>query len=634
MNRHHALALLLCLTLLIASGCEQSSIAEQEQIKTRQTLEAATPSQTPSPTSTPAPSATPGPSATAAPSPTTAPSPSATATSSPTLTPLPSTATPNPALAKFSLCSQTAGEADDGRFSAKLTGITTTLEPAFERVTIGLAIPGESAAPHANARCLSAAADMDSAQSGYRLLIDLDGWLHDDLFKASTISPTTALSGTTILKSLTLRSDPNAAAGATLAFGLEQPLPFRLALEKNPDRLILEVGKTGAIAANNDMLSLPASGDAKPEAPLFYLQGGDVWSFAAGKATNLTTDTRAGQYGDVSALAASAATKQVVFCATAPGADVGDRVAPRSMWIMDFDGKNAQALALKDQSCADPAFAPDGKTIAFTVDETGANPPRLSIWTIGADGSAEQRLTAADDEWSRFGAQWLDDKRLVYAAAAEDGRSTLFIRTDTGAEQDIGADLIKGEVYQSLGRPLAAPDGSAIAIEALRANDAGADLLLIRPDGTPVTIAVPTPTQTQSSSSGTSQPPVQPVPIGPFTNGYWNRPLAWGANGTLFYLNSDCSSEVAQSYTIHSHVLETGADRVVAIGATLGGIGSFTVNGKGLAYVTLDRTPLGARGPLKLDPDSPSTLWFWDIGGSGARAKLTTAQSAISDLTP
>src|SRR6266542_2559956 len=589
MNRHHALVLLLCVTLLIASGCEQSSIAEQEQIKTRQTLEAATPSQTPSPTGTPAPSATPGPSPTAAPSP---------------------TATPNPALAKFSLCSQTSGQTDGGRFSAKIVGITTTLEPAFERVTIGLSLSGESAAPHAIARCLSATADTDAAQAGYRVLIDLDGWLHDDLFKASTISPTTALSGTTILKSVTLRSDSNAAAGATLAFGLEQPLPFRLALEKNPDRLILEIGRTGAIAANNDMLSLPASSDAKTEAPLFYLQGGDVWSFAGGKASNLTTDTRAGQYGDVSALAVSAAAKQIAFCATAPGADVGDRGAPRSMWVMDFDGKNAQALPLKDQSCAEPAFAPDGKTIAFTVDETGANPPRLSIWTIGADGSSEQRVTAADDEWSRFGAQWLDNKRLVYAAAAEDGRSTLFLRTDTGAEQDIGADVVKGDIYESLGRPLVAPDGSAIAIEGLRADKAGADLLLFDAAGAPLT------TQGQINS------------------GYWNRPLAWSADGTLIYLNSECASEIVQSYTVHARALKTGADRVVAVGATLGGIGNFTANGKGLAYVTLDRAPAGARGPLQIDADSPSTLWFWDIGGNGARAKLATTQSAISDLAP
>jgi hypothetical protein len=609
MNRHHALALLLCVILLITAGCEQSSIAEQEQIKTRQTLEATTPSATPAPTNTPAPTATIGPSSTPAPTNTPAPTSTPSPTASPTTTPLPPTATPNPALAKFSLCSQTAGEADGGRFSAKITGITTTVEPAFERLTIGLAIPGESAAPHASARCISAAADSEPAAAGYRLLIDLDGWLHDDLFRASTISPTAALSGTTVLKSLSYRFDANAAAGATLALGLEQPLPFRMTLEQNPARLVLEVGKTGAVAANNDMLSLPPTGNAKPTAPLFYLQGGDVWTFADGKATNLTKDARAGQFGDVSALTASPATKQLAFCASAPGADVGDRGSPQSLWVIGFDGKNAQSLALRDQSCAEPAFSPDGKTIALTVDETGAVPARLSIWTIGADGSGEQRVTAPNDEWSRYGAQWLDAKRLVYAAAAEDGRSTLFVRTDAGAEQDIGADLVKGEIYSALGRPLAAADGSAIAVEAIRANGSGADLLLIDSTGAPIA------SQNQINA------------------GYWSRPLAWSADGTLYYLNTACPSEAAQSYTLRTRVLKSGADQPVAAGTTLGGIGSFSASAGGLAYVTLDRAAAGPRGPLQIDPSSPSTLWFWNIGGGG-RAKLASAPSAIGELAP
>jgi len=42
-----------------------------------------------------------------------------------------------------------AGEADGGRFSARITGITTTVEPSLERVTIGLAVPSDSAPPHA-----------------------------------------------------------------------------------------------------------------------------------------------------------------------------------------------------------------------------------------------------------------------------------------------------------------------------------------------------------------------------------------------------------------------------------------------------------------------------------------------------
>jgi hypothetical protein len=611
MNRHHALVLLCCLVLLFVAGCEQTSIAQQEQIKSFETLQASTPSTTPTSTETPTPTSTPTPTMTVGPSPTPTVTPTPTPTAVPTATPLPPTPTPNPALANFSLCNQTAGETDGGRFSAKITGITTTIEPAFERVTIGLAVPGDSAPPHANASCLSAADEPPGgAASGYIVHVDLDGWLHDDAFKATTISPTRALSGTTVLKSLNERFDQNAAAGATLAFGMEQPLPFRLALEKDPYRLILEIAKTGAVGANNDMLSLPATSSARPSGPLFYLQDGDIWKFADGKATNLTKDARQDNYGDITALDANLTAGRVAFCAIASGADVGDQLAPSVLWSIDLDGKDARALAVRSRTCADPTFAPDGKTLAFAADETGATPPRLSIWTVSAGGGDEQRVTAADDEWSRFGPRWLDGSRLVYAAVSEDGRSTLFVRTANGAEQDIGADLVKGDTYKSLGRPLAAPDGSAIAVEGQRANADGADLLLI--DATGAALA--------------NQ--------GPIGSGYWNRPLAWGADGTLYYLSSACASEVAQSYTIHARSLKDGGDKLVAAGTALGGIGRFAATDKGLAYVTLARAPAGPRGPLDIDHDSPSTLWFWDIGGTGARGKLAEAQSAISDLAP
>src|SRR5262249_6264541 len=172
-----------------------------------------------------------------------------TPTPVPSPTPLPPTPTPNPALANFSVCTQTAGAADDGRFSARITGITTTIDPNFERLTIGLAVSKESAAPHATARCMSAAdfqarSGAPAGAGDYMLQLALDGWLHDDAFRASTISPTRALSGTTVLKSLTYRFDPDAPAGATVALGLAQPLPFHLTLDQNPDRLVLEVAKT------------------------------------------------------------------------------------------------------------------------------------------------------------------------------------------------------------------------------------------------------------------------------------------------------------------------------------------------------------------------------------------------------
>jgi hypothetical protein len=599
MTRYHLFVLLL-IVLLVTAGCEQTSIAQQEQIRSLETLQASTPSVTPTPTTTPTPTPTLSPTPTTGPSPTPTATPTPTVTPVPSPTPLPPTATPDPAVAQFSLCNQTAGDLNSGRFSAQVEAITTTVEAAFERVTVGLRVPADSSPPHATARCLSAADDPARGElaggSAYMLLLDFEDWLHDDAFSASTVTRTVALSGTTALKNISYQFDPNAPAGATLVIGLEQPLPYRLALETNPYRLVLEVAK--APGQTTDMLAT-ASGDAQPSAPIVYLQEGDIWSFDGGNATNLTDSPEV-----ETALAVDPGAGQIAFCRAAPGADVGDALAPSELWIMGIDGSDPNQLAAPGRTCIDPVFSPDGSLVAFGVDETGAIPARLSIWAVSvADGDTRQ-LTSTSDEWSRFGAQWLDNGRLVYSAVSEDGRNTLFLLDSaSGVEQDIGAELVRGNRYRALGRPLAAPGGGVIAIEALRADAEGADMVLLDATG-----AV-------SNTIGGS---------------FWTRPLAWGEDGRLFYLTSTCPSEVAHDYTLHARATN-GNDQLLATGRTLGGFGHFAALNGGLAYVTLAHPAPGPRGPLALDRASPSALWFWDISG-GKRSMLVESQSAISGL--
>jgi hypothetical protein len=598
MTRHHALLLILCCLLLVAVGCEQTSIAQQEQIRNIQTIQAGTPTATPTPTPTLTPSITP------TPSPTEGPTPTPTPTPIPSPTPLPPTPTPNPALANFSLCSQTAGEQSGGRFSARTTSISATVDPAFERVAIALDVPGDSAPPYASARCVSLAdsaalrGERGPSGAGYELLVDLPGWLHDDLFRAST-GATATLSGTTVLKQLSYRFDPSSAAGATLVLPLEQPLPFRLSLQPSPPQLVIEVARSSGLGPASDQLSLASQASAAPPEPLYYLQDGDIWRVSGGKVITVTGGPEV-----ETALAFSPASGKLAFCRSVPGAAVGDTQAPASLWVADADGSNALEVAAPGRGCADPAFAPGGKQLAFSVDETGAVPPRYSIYTLEIDGSDLKRATPLNDEWSRFGPQWLADGRLVYAAGAEDGRSTLFLR-DGDKEQDIGAELVKGDRYRALGRPLVSRDGKRIAVEGLRAAKEGADLVLLGADG---------------SEQGV------------LGDGYWSRPLAWDAAGTLFYLASACPSGAVLDYTLHTRTVQ-GADRTVAIGTTLGGIGRAAVSGGGLAYVTLAHAPPGPRGPLALDRGSAATLWFWDLA-TGARSKLAETRSAIGELAP
>lgn len=600
MTRNFLLGLLLGLLLFVAAGCEQTSIVEEEQIRTLATLQAATPSATPAPTGTPPPTSTPGPS----PTPTITPIP--TNTPAPSPTPLPPTPTPNPALAGFSLCAQSAGDAEGGRFSARVAAITTTVEPAFERVIIGLDVPDDSAPPHATARCVSAALDQAQSAAAYTLRVDLGGWLHDDAFRASVVSPTLALSGTTVITRMTYRFDQAAAAGATLTIDLAQPLPFRLAIEKNPYRLVLDVAKASPLGPASDPLLAAAPGDVRAD-DLYYLQGGDIWLYTGGKATNITNSPEI-----ETALAASSSTRFVAFCRLAPGADLGDALASGSLWTMESDGSDPVQLAAVGRSCSDPVISPDGRMIAFSVDESGATPARLSIWTAPISGGTPERITAPGDEWSRFAPQWIGDDRLVYLGAAEDGRQTLFLRTADGAEQDIGAKLLVSDAgvsrYRGFGRPSVAPSGNVIAIEALRADAPGADLVMLDGNGAEQ--------RQRADSSGI----------------YWARPLAWGADDSLFYLTSACPSEAVHNYAVRQRA-PSGDDRIIAAGITTGAFGAFRASGAGLAYVTLNHAAVGSRGPLAIDPLSASTLWFWDLQ-SGVRAKLAEAQGAITDIAP
>ena len=599
MTQRHIFVLLLCAMLLLVSGCEQMSVAEQERVQGLATLEASTPSATPTNTATPEPSATP------TLTPTEGPTPTPTITPLPSPTSLPPTPTPNPALAKFSFCNQTAGNINGGRFSAAISAISTTVEPAFERLTLTLDVPGDSVIPAAQVRCLSALndaalrGDIGANTEGYVLIMDLPGWLHDERFRTSVARATATLSGTQVIKSLSFRYDENDAAGASIVLPVQQPRSFRIELADNPRRLILDVAKTSTINASSDMLSVPTGNGAAPGEPLFYVQDNDVWKLSNGKAANLTNSPEA----EID-LAVDRANDRVAFCRAAPGADPNDVLATSSLWTMTLDGGSIAELAAVGRSCAGPVFSPDGSTIAFTVNEGTSNPARLSIYTVPAAGGNPQRVTPPTDEWSRFAPQWVGNNKLVYAALSEDGRSTLFLN-DGQQERDIGAELVVGNRYQSLGRPYVAPNGAAIAVEGQRASEPGTDLVILDNSGK------------------------ETATIG---DNYSNRPLTWGTDGTLYYLTSACASDAVLDYTLHARA-SGGDDRIIAAGTTLGGYGSFAATTNGLAYVALERMPPASEVPQMVNRASPGALWFWDVSG-GTRTKLVESKSAITALEP
>lgn len=586
--------LLLCLVALSMTACEQTSIAEQEEIRNVQTLQALTPTITPEPTQTSTPLPTAAPTATAGPSPTALP-PTPTAVPSPTA--LPPTATPNPALADFSICNQVVGDPGSGRFSAKVTTITTTVQANFERVVLSLDVPADSAAPHAIGRCVKRESD-----GSYALQLDLDSWLRDSNYTSSIVSSTQALSGTKILKELRyIEGEPDATTGASIVFAINEPHLFKLKLLEKPYRLELDVANTAAVSPASDMLSTQSTDKAAPDETLYFIQDGDVWSYAAGKTTNLTSSPER----EV-ALAPRAAGGRIAFCraSSAPG----DAIDVSSLWVMELDGKNPQELAAPGRTCAEPVISPDGKKIAFTVDEDAVStaPARLTIWMIDITNPQGPQRLGFDDEWSRYGPQWIDNLSLVYTARAEDGRSTLFLRDKNSEEVDIGAELLSNNDpgqptarYLGFGKALVALDGTRIAVEAMRADKPGTDMVLLDAQGKE---------QTSQSAAG-----------------YRVRPVAFGSDATLYYLTIACESNAVQSYTLTARPA-SGADTIVAAGQSLGSFGDFLALSKGLAY--LSHTSAGTMEALQ--SAGPGSLWFWDL--SAGRTRLLEANDSIAAL--
>ncbi|MEI8167850.1 MAG: hypothetical protein WCG26_15820, partial [Chloroflexales bacterium] len=208
-----------------------------EGITNVQTIQALTPSPTLSPTVT----NTPEPTATA--TSTVGPTPTATNTPLPSATPLPPTPTPNPALVGFSFCDQHAGPTD-GLFSARMAEVVANGTPAYEQVVLRFELGDGSAPLGATAACLGpagvAATDPNQA-APYALSVHLPGWLHDERYAASPITQTLSFTGTRTITSARIIPAPTSDAGATLLFGLSEPLPFRLTIERNPTRLVLAV---------------------------------------------------------------------------------------------------------------------------------------------------------------------------------------------------------------------------------------------------------------------------------------------------------------------------------------------------------------------------------------------------------
>lgn len=599
---------------LLLMGCDPMAISQQEQIVNNQTIIAGTPTITPTPTDTATSTITPSPTHTVGPTPT------ATATPTPSATPLPPTPTANPALKGFGFCEQTAGPNEGGRFSVRLGEARSEGFPAFERITFDLKLTAGSAPLTALAHCVTERDFMTlrsepAAPGPYVLEVALPGWLHDDQFASSQLTRTLTFTNSKFVRNISFRAAPNADSGATILVALDQPVPFHLSVIPNPLQILIEVSRSAPIVAASDELNVAAGGgDVQSTTSLFLLYDGDIWrttgdpgAQVAGDGVKPSGATPVIESPEVeTALAVSPDGKLLAFCRTQQaGVDPGESFAavPSLLWLANADGSNEHPLAPVGFNCADPVFSPDGRAVAFSVDETGATPTQRTIWIAPVAAGVPQRLVGGD-EWSRMAPQWLSGGVLVYHAEAQDGRYTIFIRNANGTERDVGATLT-GLRYGRFGEPIAQRDGARFAVEAERiAPASGADLLIFSGDGS---------FQQAVGSNDSAR--------------YWSRPLGWNDDGSLLFLATQCASSLVQEYALIRYEVGIQEERLAA-GVTLGGFGDAVISGNSIAYTTIARPEAGSRGPLMVAPRSPVTLWLWDFT-SGVRGKLVHAERGV-----
>lgn len=575
-----SLSLVVALLLIALLGCQQAP-APTQPLVLNETALAQRPTATPTPSNTPTPVP---PTATSTPSPTVGPSP----TPSPTAPP--PTATPHPALAGFSYCGGSFGKSADERFSAELQSISVASTDATERLMLSF-VPGEGDL-HGEIACLlpSAASLIDTDGHAALLRLELRDWEHDERFAASAavVSAAVPLSGTQVIRSVALRVDPNASAGLIVELGLAEPVPFKASVEDG--QIVVDVARMSQPPYGNDALR-QSGGKPKPlDEPLFFLADGDIWSLAGAAARPLTRTPEL-----ETGLGVSPDGRLLVFCkAHAPeAAELG------SLWISNSDGSEMRQLA-DVGGCADPAFSPDGERVFFVAPLAPTPPFVFQLWTVELESGAAQQISALD-EWSRRYPQPLADGSVITVGSADAERSALLLDHPDGASRELSAELLGLGAYTGVGRALLSPDGRSVAVEALRVGG-GADLALLGANG-----------KLQST-------------IG---DGYWNRPLAWDHNGTLYYLRAVCASGLILTYEIRA--LSDGKDELILAGAMGDDIGSATTTEAGLVLVRQPPAHTTPRGPQP-EPAGPASLWLLD--SSGVRGRLYVSQTPIAMLEP
>lgn len=162
---------------------------------------------------------------------------------------------------------------------------------------------------------------------------------------------------------------------------------------------------------------------------------------------------------------------QVVFSKAVP-AIVSPGSNPAELYIANSDGTNLRQLTDNGRNNYLPAWAPDGRRIAYISGGQGGLSSH-EVYVINADGSGDTRLT--DNAVQEYGVAWSPDSQAIAFGTQREGAWRIYTMRPDGSEQRSLPTPAEGN------SPSWSPDGKTITF--MSESSGNADIFVMDADG-------------------------------------------------------------------------------------------------------------------------------------------------------